>query len=535
MRTRIIGSLALVFTSAAVAAGQQMPQQAAGPHHNMSPWVVTVIHAVNTDKMLEHYRSHPNVQVGVRGTPPAQTIVVTTGLVVDTQGHVVTRLVALDPSDNDPKLTVATNDGARLHASLVGVDCATGFAVIKVDSLSARPPDWVGQSRVSDGFSVKILSMSLVRVTPPAERQVKEIRVTPVITINDGTVETGSLYSKLRGTYTLRAQWLLSRNDSSVVEAPDGSVVGIAQFAGVNRAYLYPAEYIRNGIVTRVLQKNGSVPSGWLGVSVDVKAATPTTGRGVLVTKVQPDSPAAKCGLQANDLIVGLDDIDVKGPGELSAVLSSSPAGRKFKLRAMRQTQPVQVEVELGEKVCEVPRLVSLDELMDETPEERLRKIEQARVELEITLNSFQQVQGAWQQREEALAEVRIEMDKLDKERREVEGQLKRDDNNSSAVYAFPALFTALEIREQMGNYFGIEGPALLVYEVKDGGAAQRAGLQSGDVIVGIQTTRVAPARLRQMLLRQRGDVLLNIVRKSGSGRVSTPVRLAWAQPPEDR
>ncbi|HEU4386287.1 MAG TPA: trypsin-like peptidase domain-containing protein, partial [Blastocatellia bacterium] len=268
MRIRVTRSVVLVFATAVVASAQQSQQQrpqqqTVSSQRNLSPWVVTVVHSVNTYKWLEQLRSQPNVQVGVRGTPPSNSLVVTTGLVVDGEGHVVTRLAALDPNDNEPDLTVATGDGNRLPARLIGVDCATGFAVIKVDRLGTKPPDWIGQNRVSNGFSVKILSMSLVRVTPPGEPQQREILVTPVITVNDGTVETGGVYSRLRGTYTLRAQWLLSRNDSSVVEAPDGSVVGIAQFAGVNRAYLYPAEYIRNGIVTRVLQKNGSVPSGW--------------------------------------------------------------------------------------------------------------------------------------------------------------------------------------------------------------------------------------------------------------------------------
>jgi S1-C subfamily serine protease len=532
MRISITGSAILILTSAATASAQQQIEPQAGyVQEAPSPWVVTVIHSLSTAKMLDRIRSQPNVQVGVIGTAPPNTLNVTTGLVVDNEGHVVTRLVALDPNDANPDLAVATSDGNRLPAKLVGVDCATGFAVIKVDSLGVQPPGWAGSERVSDGFSVKLISMSLVRLSSPAQR---EIAVRPRVTVKDGTVGTGSAYSKLRGTYTLKSPRFLSRNDSSVVITPDGRVVGIAQFAGVNRAYLYPSEYIRDGIVRRVLLKNGTVPSGWLGVEVGSTLQTAATVHGVLVNKVMPDSPAARCGLQANDVIVGMDDFDVKGPGELSALLSSSPAGRKLKLRALRQAQPLLVEVELGERVCEYPRLILLNDLnepLGESLDERLRKLQQAKVELEITLNSFQSVTGEWKHRDEAIAEVRIEMDKLDRERREIESQFQVSDNSSSLVYSFPAQFSASEIKAQLGQYFGIEGAALLVSDVVEGGAAQKAGLKAGDVLTGIRSKRLAPPQLRQLLLHQRGNVVLNVIRKSGSERVPTDVRLVWSRP----
>src|SRR5262245_45406654 len=124
MRISPTKSLSVIFGLLGVATGQVGTGFApAAP----TPWIVTVIHSVNTYKLLERYRSQPNVQVGVLGTAPAHTLNVTTGLVVDGEGHVVTRLVTLDPNEADPILSVATSSGNRLSAKLVGVDCATGF------------------------------------------------------------------------------------------------------------------------------------------------------------------------------------------------------------------------------------------------------------------------------------------------------------------------------------------------------------------------------------------------------------------------
>ena len=53
----------------------------------------------------------------------------------------------------------------------------------------------------------------------------------------------GSLYSRARGAFTLRSDSLLARSDGSVVVTPENLVVGIAQYAGFGRAYLYPIEF----------------------------------------------------------------------------------------------------------------------------------------------------------------------------------------------------------------------------------------------------------------------------------------------------
>jgi len=51
---------------------------------------------------------------------------------------------------------------------------------------------------------------------------------------------------------------------------------------------------------------------------------------GVLVTKVVPDSPAAKAGLQENDVMVKLGDISLAGPQSITEALSEKAPGDKI-------------------------------------------------------------------------------------------------------------------------------------------------------------------------------------------------------------
>src|SRR5262249_11936156 len=135
-------------------------------------------------------------------------------------------------------------------------------------------------------------------------------------TVGNGVLEKGHKYALARGALTLVSASLLSRNDGSVITTGENRLVGMAQYAGFGRAYVFPAAVLRDKVAKRVLAKRGSVAAGWLGAMGESLAAIPEPelaaiglpGRnGVLVREVSPQGPAALAGLLPNDVIVGLD------------------------------------------------------------------------------------------------------------------------------------------------------------------------------------------------------------------------------------
>src|SRR5262249_14520728 len=147
---------------------------------------------------------------------------------------------------------------------------------------------------------------------------------------------------------------LLSRNDGSVITTGENRLVGMAQYAGFGRAYVFPAAVLRDKVAKRVLAKRGSVAAGGLGAMGESVAGLPEPEldaiglpekNGVLVREVSPQGPAALAGLLPNDVIVGLDTAEVTGVADLSAMLASEPAGESISLRAIRNRQPVEIKV----------------------------------------------------------------------------------------------------------------------------------------------------------------------------------------------
>jgi membrane-associated protease RseP (regulator of RpoE activity) len=69
---------------------------------------------------------------------------------------------------------------------------------------------------------------------------------------------------------------------------------------------------------------------------------------GVLVTTVQDDSPAAKAGLKAGDVIVAVDGEDVEDPGDVSRAIREAEAG-PLAIRILREREERTVTVELPE------------------------------------------------------------------------------------------------------------------------------------------------------------------------------------------
>lgn len=523
--------LVLIFTSAALAQSPQPRPVAA--HQPKVPWVVSVVHTIDVEKMVELMRGQQKLRVGVAGSAPAYIYNITTGLILDDQGHVVTRLANLDPQDKEHKLTVTTSDGSSLDAKLIGVDFATGFAVLEVASLKSATPKTAVIGSLANGVAVKILSSDVV------PRSITDkMYLAPSITVSQGRVFRDSIYSKARGAMTLLSDSLLARSDSSVVLTPEDQIVGMAQYAGFGRAYLYPIQLIRDTIARRVIEKKNNVPAGWLGLKgdsvaqlsdADVLAMGLQNRAGVIVQEVTPQGSAFQAGLMPRDVIVGVDDFEIAGIADLRAVLSSLPAGRLVKLRALRDRQPMELKAVLGPKPLTEPAS-PIDQALDPALSQR--------DQLNKRLNELKSQHYSYQKRArsretaEALRELEIEI-------RQIYDTLIALQHDSPSLLptslpraspedlvvgltveaptpdiSFAAGFIARDLSSQLAASLQARGGVLVTGVAKDS-PADRAGLTAGDVIVGAQDRVLLSATQLQVLLAaQRSAVALKVVRK---------------------
>jgi S1-C subfamily serine protease len=518
----------LVATSLSQAQGQQPPVGKG----NSWPWVVSVVHAIDSYKMVERLGKEGNVRIGVPGNPPQRLLNIATGLVVDGEGHVVTRLANLEPGDKDEMIIVTLSNGSWVRARLVGVDGATGFAVLDVPSLKMEAPGFAPINLLSQGMTVRILSADVPN--PPRADISRQPAIDYLIRQDLGQVVTGSPYAKARGALTLNSSNLLSRNDGSIVTTFDNRVAGIAQYAGFGRAYLFPFEFIRDTIARRVIAKQGSVPAGWLGVKVDDLTQLPEAefsklglGKrsGVIVKEAVPNSPAASGGVKQNDVVVGLGEIEVNSKADLGAALSSLPAGHTVRLRAIRNREKVEIDVVLGPRPY-VGHMVAY--LESETPDGSLAaQLDSLRRRLELlrTQHRANSKTPPTQVREVTKRELEIEMMQLMDNIRMLEQQSpptvafgadNRGTQDPRIVFfdvGFAARDLDRELEPQLASFFAISKGVLVVSVVK-GSTSDVAGIKAGDVIVGTYQKGSVTCGELDLSFSRRGLVSLRILRE---------------------
>jgi serine protease Do/serine protease DegQ len=138
---------------------------------------------------------------------------------------------------------------------------------------------------------------------------------------------------------------------NSAILSPSRGNIGIGFAIPVNLA-----SFIMNSLV-----ETGAVARGYLGVSSDtltadvaVQLGLPKDTRGVVVTDLDPESPAEKAGLKRSDVILSINNHPITNWEELRLLVSQLVPESKATLKVMRDGKSRTLDVMLG-KVIENP------------------------------------------------------------------------------------------------------------------------------------------------------------------------------------
>src|SRR5579859_716791 len=223
--------------------------------------------------------------------------------------------------EREDDLTIQTHDQRTLSAQFVGRDLATDLAVLRVANLgltaaaATEDPARVGQMVMAVGRTANDGPMAS----------------SGVISIIGGPLRTGRGVTLERYIRTDATPYP-GFSGGPLIDM-QGAVVGILTTGLANGiALAIPIDIAKN--LADTLAKQGYIKRGYLGISSqlvslpDAQRAGRTQEHGLLIVKVDEQSPAQKGGLLIGDILVALDGHDINDSEDLQVLLTGDRVGR---------------------------------------------------------------------------------------------------------------------------------------------------------------------------------------------------------------
>ncbi|NAW65666.1 Do family serine endopeptidase [Photobacterium halotolerans] len=267
------------------------------------------------------------------------------GVIIDAaKGYVVTNHHVIDGAD---KILVQLHDGREVKAELIGSDSMSDIALLRLDNtknLTAIKVADSDQLRVGD-FTVAIgnpfglgqtVTSGIVSALGRSGLNIENFEnfIQTDAAINSGN--SGGALVNLNGE-------LIGIN--TAILGPNGGNVGIG--------FAIPANMVKN--LTSQILEFGKVKRGVLGVqggeltSELAEAFGYETNHGAFVNQVMPGSAAEKAGLKAGDIIVSVNDKEIRTFSELRAKIATLGAGKDVDLGVLRDGKEKNFSVTLQE------------------------------------------------------------------------------------------------------------------------------------------------------------------------------------------
>lgn len=263
------------------------------------------------------------------------------GFIIRSDGVILTNAHVVR---NATHVTVTLADNREYRAKVIGLDLPTDVAVLKINA--TRLPS----VRIGDSSKLQVGDYVLALGAPYGLTE----SATAGIVSAKGRELPGNSYVPFIQTDVA----VNPGNSGGPLFDEHGTVVGInSQIYSNTGGYEGVSFAIPIDVASTEAQQiltHGKVEHARLGVEVQpVTQALAGSFRlpapsGALVSKVQPDSPAARAGLEAGDVILKFNGESVSDNGSLAALVGGSQPGSAATLDVWRNGKPFTLRVTLG-------------------------------------------------------------------------------------------------------------------------------------------------------------------------------------------
>jgi len=289
------------------------------------------------DDLFKHFYNQPGQR-----PQPYQAHSLGSGFVLSEDGYILTNHHVIKDAD---EIIVRFSDRNELEAKVLGSDERSDIALLKVeakglkavklgDSTDLNVGEWVLAIGSPFGFDHSATAgiISALGRSLPKDSYVPFIQTD--VAINPGN-SGGPLFNL------------------------DGEVIGINSqiysrtggFMGVS--FAIPMDVVMN--VVEQIKSQGYVSRGWLGVVIQdvTRELAESFGlnkpQGALIAKVLPDSPAAKAGFEAGDVVLDFNGKTISTSSDLPPIVGRTSIGKSVPVDVMRNNKRKTLRVTIEE------------------------------------------------------------------------------------------------------------------------------------------------------------------------------------------
>jgi len=267
------------------------------------------------------------------------------GFIISKEGIIVTNNHVIEGAD---EITVIMSNQKEFKAELLGRDPKADLAVLKIDPGTTKltAVEW------GDSESIRVGDWSIAIGNPLGL---------------GGTVTAGiisAISRDLRGSSPyvkfLQTDASINRgNSGGPLFNIEGKVIGIntaiiSQTGGsIGLGFAIPSNSAKK--IVQQLKDFGRTKRGWLGVQIQpvskdfAESLGLANEKGAFVSNVNPKGPSKKAGIEAGDVILKFNDIEIIKMTDLPRVVAEADVGSLAKVEVWRKNRKIIIQVELGE------------------------------------------------------------------------------------------------------------------------------------------------------------------------------------------
>ena len=267
-----------------------------------------------------------------------------TGIIVNTEGYIVTNSHVIGDSKSAYIIDVILSDGNTYDAKVVGYDTRTDLAVVKITAENLVPAEFADSDLISIGEDV-------IAVGNPGGIEFQNTLTRGVISAKDRTLD-------------LSTQVKYIQTDAAINPGNSGGPLCnlFGQVIGVNSAKIASEEYEGMGfaIPSRTVKEvvddlikqgfvSGRVKIGITGTAVTASEAQyNNVPQGILISEIIKGGPCDNGEVKTGDIVVALDDYEIKSFNDIYTALMNYSDGDKATLKLYRMETDEYIETRIS-------------------------------------------------------------------------------------------------------------------------------------------------------------------------------------------